>query len=180
MNHLAIEVVANREHRAVIERLLQGRPSLVRVCALNIHNVELKTATLKSRLLELLASQDCTVTLVYGSSLLKRDRQEARDEKSRDVLDFLAQMEDHGARVHRVPRLHAKVLYVEERLTERERSIRALISSANFTESGIGGRNYEVGIGLNDLELQPALKQRIKYFTDGVLGRPRPLEREGV
>lgn len=181
MNDLTIEVVANRDHRAVVERFLSGRPYRVRIYAFNIHDIQLNSMTLRSRIFRLLASEECTVTVAYGASLLRRDRQEARDETSRQVLEFLHDLEAHGARVYHVPRpmLHAKVLYIEERLADNRYSSRALVSSANFTEPGIGGSNYELGISLHDLESRPSLKNKIKEFTNGVLGRARSLEQEG-
>jgi len=114
--------------------------------------------------------------------LLKANRQEAKDEASRQALQFLHDLEVLGARVYYVPspRLHAKVLYVEERIARSRYTTDALVTSANFTQRGIGGGNYELGIALRNLESLPGVKNKIRDFTNGVLGRARSLEQEGV
>jgi len=89
------------------------------------------------------------------------------------------ELKDHGAKVWYVPRLHAKVLYVEEAVTDSRQSTRALITSANFTDMAIRGRNFEIGVAFEDLDSHATLKETIKKFTDDVLGAARPLEWEG-
>ncbi len=178
---MQVEVVANQHHRGVIERLLEGRPFRVRLYALHVHDVQLISSSLGLRLIRLLGS-DCTVTVAFGDRLWDTETGSPRNELCRQVLDFLKEIEDYGANVWHVPDplLHAKVLYVEEEMPGAGRTSRALVSSANFTETGIGGSNFELGIGFEDLEACPILAQSIKKFTDGVLGAARPIPWEGV
>lgn len=177
MDSLGVEIIANSEHPKEVERLLGGRPWRVRLCALNVRDIQLNTMTLRSRLFKLLASGECTVTVAYGERLLKRERPVARDESCRQTLRFLHDLRDRGARVHRVPRLHAKVVYVEERTPERGNSKSALITSANLTDSGMR-RNRELGVTLRDLDSHAHVEKCVRDFTTALLGSPRDLEEE--
>lgn len=182
MTNQQVQVIANKDHRRVVESFLEGRPHRVRIYAFAIRDVHLNTKRLGQHLIRLLASRRCTVTIAYGERLLKRDRQTAKDEASRQALQLLQTLEALGARVYYVPRpmLHAKVLYVEERIAKDQYSTRALVSSANFTKGGMRGGNYELGIALPQLESLPGVKNKIRDFSSGVLGKARSLEKEGA
>jgi len=175
MDDLKIEIVANKDHLSVIDRFLQGRPSRVRLYALNVHDVQLIDTSLRLRLIRLLGSE-CTVTIAFGENLYKPGTVEPKNEFCRQLIDFLKELEDYGASVWYVPRpmLHAKVLYVEQPVTDSRQSIRALITSANFTDMAIRGSSFELGVAFENLESDPALQESIEKFTDGVLGAKRP------
>ena len=179
MQNLNVEIVPNRDHIGVIERLLQGDPSRVRIYALNVRDVKLASAKLGSRLSRLLASGRCTVTIVYGGTLLKKDKRRAKDKGCREALEFLHRLEGLGARVYWNRKLHAKVLYVEDRMPQGGNSTRALISSANFTKSALTW-SHELGVAFDHLDSRPCVKHRIEQFTNGVLVGKRPLEQEEV
>jgi len=173
---MKIKIVANKDHLTVIDRFLQGKLSRVRIYALNVHDVQLINTSLRLRLIRLLGSE-CTVTIAIGENLWQR-RAEPRDEIRRQrLIEFLKELEEHGARVWYVPRpmLHAKVLYVEQSMAGPPQSARALITSANFTNTAIRGGNFELGVALENLESCPTLQEDIKKFTDRVLGAARPL-----
>lgn len=172
-----VEFVVNAEHRSAVDQLLGGLPSRVRIYALNIHDVQLIRTSLRLRLIRLLNS-GCEVTLAFGESLWNRDTGEPRNEASAQLIKFLIELQDNRARIWYVPNplLHAKVLYIEESAEDGQWSIRALITSANFTETALGGDNFELGAVFQDLDLFPHLKNRVKDFTNGVLGAGRSLE----
>lgn len=178
---MKIEIVANKDHLSVVDRFLQGRLSRVRIYALNVHDVQLINTSLRLRLIRLLGSE-CTVTIAFGENLSKPGTGEPRNEFCRRLIGFLKELEEHGARVWYVPRpmLHAKVLYVEQAVTDSRQSTRALITSANFTNTAIRGDNFELGVAFENLESHPTLKEGIKRFTDGVLGAKRSPWWEGV
>lgn len=177
MNDLAIQVVADREHRGMIQHLLEGKLSRVRICALNIHDVQLINITLSLRLKRLLASE-CTVTVAFGEELWDRDTFEPKNERCRQVIDFLWDLQEHGANVWYVgkPMLHAKVVYVEAGLADGRMRSRALVTSANLTPTAIGGGNYELGVSLDNLDAEGALQLKIWEFTDTVIKHGRSLE----
>lgn len=172
-----VEFVVSAEHRGTVDRFLAGTPSRVRIYALNVHDVQLIRTSLRLRLIRLL-NLGSEVTLAFGESLWNRDTWEPRDEASAQLVKFLIELRDNGARVWYVPNpmLHAKVLYVEEATKNGRRPVRCLVTSANFTETALGGNNFELGAVFQDLDLCPQLNKRVKDFTDGVLGAGRSLE----
>jgi len=170
MNDLVIQVIANREHRGVIQDLLEGNLSRVRICTFNVHDVQLIDITLSLRLKRLLASR-CTVTVAFGEELRDPETLQPKNQLCRQVLDFLQELQDHGAKVLYVPTpmLHAKVIYVEKGLAHGRMRTRALVTSANLTPTAIGGGNYELGVGLDNLDANAVVEQKIKEFTDRVI-----------
>jgi len=121
---------------------------------------------------------ECEVTVAFGESLWNRETGKPKDENSAQLIKFLMELQTNNARVWYVPNplLHAKVLYIEEPAEDGSESIRALVTSANFTERALCGANFELGVVFHDLDLYSHLKERVEKFTDGVLGAGRSLE----
>lgn len=170
-----VEFIVNAEHRGTVDRLLDGTPVHIRICALNIRDVQLIRTSLRLRLIRLL-SLGCEVTVAFGEPLWNRDTWEPKNEDCAKIIDFLKELRSSGARVWYVPRLHAKILYVKESTTEDRQPLHALIGSANFTESALGGGNFEMGAVFRDLDSCPQLEQRVRNFTGGLPGAGRSLE----
>ena len=173
MDEPKIKIVANENHYSVIDRFLEGKPYRVRIYALNVHDVQLINTSLRRRLIRLRGS-GCTVTIAFGENLYKQGTDKPRNALCGELIEFLKELEGHGARVWYVPKLHAKVLYVEHTMEHSRQLILALITSANLTNNAIRGANFELGVAFEDLALYPTLRQDIEKFTDGVLGAQRP------
>lgn len=170
-----VEFVVNAEHRGVVDRLLTELSARVRICALNIHDVQLICTSLRLRIIRLL-NCGCTVMIAFGESLWDEETWEPRNEAYKKLVNFLMELQYNGAKVWYVPRLHAKILYVEESAIEGRQPLHVLLTSANFTESALGGNNFELGATFRDLDLSPQLTDRVKNFTGGLPGAGRSLE----
>lgn len=172
---MKVEFVVNAEHRGTVDQFLSGSPVRIRICALNIHDVRLIRTSLRPQLIRLL-NLGCEVMIAFGESLWNRDTWEPKDESCAQIIDFLKELRSNGARVWYVPRLHAKILYVEESAMEGRQPLHTLIGSANFTESALGGHSLEMGAVFRDLDSYTQLAQRVRNFTGGLTGVGRSLE----
>ena len=140
-------------HRQVISDLLRNPPSRIRIVCLNVHDVELIAGIgLKEALIRLLA-YGVTLSIVVG---------EKPDEMSDETRNFFREIIDHGGRIYRHRNIHAKVLLCEE-----DGGANAVITSANFTPTGLH-RKYEVGTCLYDLDDE--LYASLRDFTNFILG----------
>lgn len=172
---MKFEFVVNAEHRGTVDQFLSRSPVHIRICALNIHDVQLIRTSLRLQLIRLL-NLGCEVMIAFGEPLWNRDTWEPKDESCTQIIDFLKELRSNGARVWYVPRLHAKILYVEESVMGGRQPLHTLIGSANFTESALGGDNLELGVVFRDLNFYPQLAQRVRNFTGGLPGAGRSLE----
>ncbi len=158
-------------HRGAILSLLQGSLQRIRLTTLNLHDFELDGADFSERVIRML-NRGVQVTIVTGEDPVGMARMASKEPIYWGYLKSLKKMIDYGANAYYHPRIHAKVL-----LTETQDSASAIVTSANFTPTGLSA-NREVGCYLHNLDERSLTALREATCEMIELARRNPLRRE--
>ncbi len=158
-------------HRGAILDLLQDSARRIRLVTLNLHDFELNGTNFSERVIRML-NRGVEVTIVIGENPFVMAKMAQREPIYWGYLHSLKRIADYGANAYYHPRIHAKVL-----LTETVDSASAIVTSANFTWTGLS-RNRELGCYLDDLDegSEKALTEAIHQMIE--LARRNPLKRD--
>jgi len=156
-------------HRGAILSLLQGSPQRIRLTTLNLHDFELDGTDFSERVVRML-NRGVQVTLVVGENPFQMEKDAQKQPIYWNYLKSLKKMIEYGANAYYHPRIHAKVL-----LAETEDSASAIVTSANFTPTGLSA-NREVGCYLHNLDKRSerALTEATHHMIE--LARRHPLK----
>jgi phosphatidylserine/phosphatidylglycerophosphate/cardiolipin synthase-like enzyme len=140
---MVIEALCDRQIRDVVGRLLayqRDAPIHVRIVSPFIRDVKLSDGEMLSQKInKLIKFKGATVTLIINPNTLKK--------KDKNEIGLLEKLEEIGVRIHCKKNLHAKTILLESRTDKG-----ILITSANFTPSGLGSQK-EIGVYfLNELD----------------------------
>lgn len=158
-------------HKETILTLFQGSLRRIRLMTLNLHDFELDGTNFSQRIIRLL-NRGVQVTIVVGEDPFDMAKKAQRVPIYWEFLKSLRKITEYRANVYYHPRIHAKVLFAET-----EHSAHAIVTSANFTRTGLS-TNREVGCYLHDLDERSytALREATHEMIE--LARRRPLERD--
>lgn len=153
-------------HSGGILSLLQGSLQRIRLTTLNLHDFELDGADFSERVVRML-NRGVQVTIVMGEKPSDMAKKAPKEVYWR-YLKSLKKMIDYGANAYYHPRIHAKVL-----LAETEDSTSAIVTSANFTPTGLR-TNREVGCYLENLDKRSerALTEATHQMIELARGHP--------
>lgn len=149
------------EHRQIILDLLEKAPQRIRILCLNIDEVNLVDDKELSKILLKALAANVTLSIVIGTK---------PGNLKQDTINFLKTIKDHGGYIYFNKRVHAKLFFAEDNLSSN-----ALITSANFTKTGLY-KNYELGSCYH--KLNDGFYNEIKEFTNYILSldATRPFE----
>lgn len=148
-------LLPRKDHRDAIYDLLNSQIYRLHIFALHVYDTHITTSLMLSRILQELLSAQKKVIIVAGEH---PDR--IRDPKLRlEVLDFLRDLWERGARVYIKDGLHAKLIRGEGDRTH------IIITSANISQGGLHG-NDELGVYLIDGDAET---ETVKRFIHDVL-----------
>lgn len=163
------------EHRNAIFELLRGSPQRVRLTTRNLHDFDFDGGIKLSDEIVEMVNRGATVTIVVGESpddMEKKAQEEEKVQKEPRYRRYLCSLkrivDTNRVNAYYHQRIHAKVL-----LAETEGSASAIVTSANFTPTGVK-KNCEVGCYLRDLEGEPhmALEEATNEMIELARGHP--------
>lgn len=165
------------DHRNAIFELLRGSPQRIRLTTLTLHDFDFDGGIRFSDEIVEMANRGTKVTIVVGEDPRDMRKKAQKEPVYRKYLKSLKKIVDTNrvnAYYHR--RIHAKVL-----LAETGGSANAIVTSANFTPTGLSTGvkgNREVGCRLRDLDGRShmALKEATQEMIE--LARRNPLKRD--
>lgn len=158
-------------HREAILTLLQGNPQRIRLATLNLHEFDLDGMNFSERVVRML-NRGVEFTIVTGEDPFNMARRAQREPVYWEYLESLKRMIEYGANAYYHPRIHAKVL-----LAETEDSANAIVTSANFTRTGLSA-NREVGCYLHNLDERSERDLTEATYQMIELARRNPLKRD--
>jgi len=164
-------------HRRGILAIFQENPERLRLATLNLHDFDLDGGIKFSEKITRMANRGVRVTILLGENPYEMAEKSRRRPVYGDYLKALKKIVD-TPRVNAYwhPRIHAKLL-----LIEREHFAGAIVTSANFTPTGLSvgiEGNREVGCYLSNLDetTHRALREATNQMIE--LARGNPLKRD--
>jgi phosphatidylserine/phosphatidylglycerophosphate/cardiolipin synthase-like enzyme len=133
---MVVQALYDRQIRDCVGKLLayqRDAPIHIRIVSPFVHDVELSDGEMLSKKInKLIKFKHATVTLLISlKPLMKKDKNE---------IELLEKLEEMGVKIHYKKNLHAKTILLE---SGGDRGV--LITSANFTPSGLGLQK-EIGV----------------------------------
>ncbi|NVM56456.1 MAG: hypothetical protein HWN66_22350 [Candidatus Helarchaeota archaeon] len=164
-------------HREAILAILRASPQRIRLTTLNLHDFDLDGGIKFSEKIVRMVNRGVKVTIVIGCNPFDMARQARKKPVYQKYLKSLKKIVDtNRVNAYHHTRIHAKVLFAEA-----EDSASAIVTSANFTPTGLSAGlkgNREVGCHLSDLDekSKSALKEATREMIE--LARRNPLKRD--
>lgn len=163
-------------HKQTILALLEEDPERIRIATLNLHDFYFDGVRFSEKIVGM-ANRGVSVTIVLGENPFEMAKKAVKKPMYREYLKSLKRIAD-SRRVNAYwhPKIHAKLL-----LTEKGRSASAIVTSANFTPTGLSARiegTREAGCYLRNLDERSlrALREATNEMIE--LARRNPLKRD--
>lgn len=151
------------EHRGAVFDLLNSPSFRVQILCHHVYDTPVERGLMLSRLLQRLLSTRRRLVLVIG-----QHPSEVQPARTRlEVIAFLKDLVERGARVYLKRGLHAKLLRAEGD------TIRVIITSANLSRTALH-QNDELGVYMSDASMEG---EKVRQFIHYVMSQhPIPLE----